>query len=423
MNQLLALLGGPKAVTEPLPTYLERSGRTFGEREERLLLEVLQSGCLNRNGGVMVERLEREFATKLGVANAAACSSGTAAVHLTIAALNPEPGDEFITTPITDVGSILPILWQNCIPVFADVEPRTLNLDPESVARKIGPRTRAILAVHLAGQPCDMAALRQIADEHHVVLIEDCSQAYWAEFNGKLVGTMGDLACFSLQQSKHITCGEGGLMVTSNPQYAERAKLFADKAWPRHTNTLGSARFLFLSQNYRMTELQAAIALGQIEKVTEVVRRRRESAERLTRLIEKVHGVLPPYAPTPTRPSYWLYLMHIDEDAARIGTKQFGEALLAEGVPAWVQYMVEPLYLSPLFAGHKTYGTSAYPFSSYHAQDYRPGLCPRAEKALKTVISIHWNENYTAAHVEQIAAAVSKVAQHYASCVTTPNNP
>lgn len=423
MNEQLALLGGPKAISDPLPTYLERAGRTFGNDEERLLLEALHSGCLSRNGGVMVERLEQEFAKKLGVAKAAACSSGTAAVHLTIAALDPEPGDEFITTPITDVGSLVPILWQNCIPVFADVDPRTLNLDPESVARKVSSRTRAILAVHLAGQPCDLRALRHIADRHHVALIEDCSQAYWAEFDGRLVGTMGDLACFSLQQSKHITCGEGGLMVTSNPQYAERAKLFADKAWPRDTNTLGSSRFLFLSQNYRMTELQAAVALGQLGRVAEVVRRRRESAERLTRLIEEVQGVLPPRAPINTRPAYWLYFLHIHEDAAGIGTKQFGEALLAEGVPAWVQYMVEPLYLSPLFALHKTYGTSAYPFSAYRAQDYRPGLCPNAEKALKTVIAIHWNENYTPSQVKQIAVAITKVAHHYSSCAATAERP
>lgn len=419
MKQQLALLGGPKAISHPLPSYLDRSGRSFGDEEDRLLHEVMHSGCLSRNGGVMVKQLERQFAAKLGVANAVACSSGTAAVHLTIAALDPDPGDEFITTPITDVGSLLPILWQNCIPIFADVDPQTLNLDPKSVARKISPRTRAILAVHLAGHPCDISALRRIADEHHVTLIEDCSQAYWAELDGKLVGTMGDLACFSLQQSKHITCGEGGLMATSNPRYAERAALFADKAWPRDTNDLGSSRFLFLAQNYRMTELQGAVALAQLPRVTEVVRRRRERAEQLTRLIEGIRGVQPPHVPANTRPSYWLYMLRVDENAAGADAKQFGDALVAEGVPAWVRYMVHPLYLSPLFREGKTYGTSAYPFSAYSAQDYRPGLCPLAERALKSVIAIHWNENYTSSHVKQIAAAISKVAHHYASSNVT----
>lgn len=423
MKEKLAVLGGPKTIQGFLPSYMTRSGRTFGDEEQRLLLEVLDSGCLSRNGGVMVQRLEREFAERLGVAKAVACSSGTAAVHLTIAALNPEPGDEFITTPITDVGTLLPILWQNCIPVFADVDPRTLNSDPASVVRKISPRTCAILAVHLAGQPCEMDALRRIADDRKVVLIEDCSQAYWAEFDGRLVGTLGDLARFSLQQSKHITCGEGGIMATSNASYAERAALFADKAWPRATNDLGSSRFLFLSQNYRMTELQGAVALAQLSRVTEVAERRRKRAEQLTRLIEGISGALPPYTPPNTRPSYWLYILHINEGSAGVNAKTFGDALVAEGVPAWVQYMVDPLYLSPLFASARTYGNSSYPFSAFAAQNYRCGLCPQAERALKQVIAIHWNENYTAAHVNQIAAAVAKVARHFASCVTTTHHP
>ncbi len=140
-------------------------------------------------------------------------------------------------------------------------------MDPADVARNITHKTRAIIAVHLAGQMCDMRPLRELADRHGLALIEDCSQAYWAEYEGALAGTLGDLACFSLQQSKHITCGEGGIIVTRNGEFADRTRLFADKAWPRETNSLGSARFLFLSQNYRMSELQGAVALGPDQKV------------------------------------------------------------------------------------------------------------------------------------------------------------
>ncbi|MBO0720328.1 MAG: DegT/DnrJ/EryC1/StrS family aminotransferase, partial [Blastocatellia bacterium] len=215
-TEKLALHGGRQAIRDPLPTFLESKGRTLGEEEEKLVLAVLRSGCLSRNGGTMVKALEREFAEELGVGHAIACTSGTAAIHLAVAAIDPEPGDEFIVPPITDLGSILPILWQNCIPVFADVDPATMTLDPADVERKITPRTRAIIAVHLAGQPCDLDSLRQIAGRRNLVLIEDCAQAYWATYDGRKVGTIGDMACFSLQQSKHITCGEGGLMVTSN---------------------------------------------------------------------------------------------------------------------------------------------------------------------------------------------------------------
>jgi perosamine synthetase len=418
----LALLGGTKAIREPLPTFLESAGRTFGPEEEELVLQALRSGCLSRNGGVMVKALEREFAAQLGVGYAVACTSGTAAVHLAIAALDPEPGDEFIVPPITDVGTLLPIIWQNCIPVFADVNPNTLTIDPEEVERNITDRTRAIIAVHLAGQPCEMARLRALADQHHIALIEDCAQAYWAKVDGKLVGTLGDMACFSLQQSKHITCGEGGLMVTSRPEFADRAALFADKAWPRDGKGLGSARFLFLSQNYRMNELQGAVTLAQLRKVAMVAQRRRQSALRLTGMLAGVPGVLPPMSPPHMESSYWLYMLHIDAQAAGISTAKFGEALVAEGVPCWVQYIVRPLYLSNLFTEKQTYGNSHYPFNLYGRQEYKAGLCPQAEKALSEVIAIHWNENYNDAHVEQIGEAILKVARHYASAAALPGS-
>ncbi len=395
-----------KVISAKLPGFLEAAGRTFGDEEERLVIEALRSGCLSRNGGTMVKRFEAEFASRLGLPHAIACSSGTASVHLAVAALDLEPGDEVIVPPITDIGSIVPVLWQNAMPVFADVDPLTMVLDPVDVEAKISPRTRAIMAVHLAGQPCDMRALRAIADKHGLALIEDCSQAYWAECDGKLVGTLGDIAAFSLQQSKHITCGEGGIVVTANADYARRALLFSDKAWPREATSLGSCRFLFLSQNYRMSELQGAVALGQLPKVTQVVGRRRERAAQLTAALEGVSAVSAPLVPAHTKHSYWLYMLRVNEPDA----KAFGDALVAQGVPAWVQYIVDPLYFSPMFTERKTYGTSGYPISEYGRQKYERGLCPNAEQALKQVIAIHWNENYTSAHVEQIAEAISQVA-------------
>jgi len=387
-----------------LPGFLESAGRTFGEEEERLVLEALRSGCLSRNGGTMVKRLESEFAAMLGVKHAVACSSGTASVHLAIAALDLEPGDEVIVPPITDIGSIVPILWQNAIPVFADVDHDTMVLDPVAVEAQVTPRTKAIMAVHLAGQPCNMTALRAIADRHGLKLIEDCSQAYWAEHEGRLVGTMGDIACFSLQQSKHITCGEGGLTITNDDQFARRALLFSDKAWPREGASLGSCRFLFLSQNYRMSELQGAVALGQLPKIASSVGNRRARAAELSELIEDIPGVEAPAVPANTKHSYWLYMLRVRPDARAIG-----DALLAQGVPAWVQYIIDPLYFSPMFTEKKTYGTSGYPLNEYARQTYGRGLCPQAEASLRSVIAIHWNENYTSEHVALIAGAIRKV--------------
>ena len=412
--QLLAIHGGPKTITETLPSFHTAEGRTFDSSEEELVLQALRSGCLSRNGGRMVKGLERDFAAAIGVKHAVACSSGTACVHLAIAALDLEPGDEVIVPPITDIGSILPILWQNAIPVFADVYPVTFVLDPASVEKCITPRTRAIIAVHLAGMPCPMDDLRELAARYRIVLIEDCSQAYWAEYRGAIVGSMGDMACFSLQQSKHMTCGEGGLMVTSNDEYAKRALLFSDKAWPRDSGSLGSWRFLFLSQNYRMNELSGAVAWAQLKKVAATVQRRRAAAAALTGKISGITGVSAPYVPSGVNPAYWLYMLRVDA-ASGTDAKTFGEALIAEGVPAWVEYIVDPLYLSPIFAEHRTYGGSGYPFTAFPSQEFVPGLCPNAEAALRSCIAIHWNENYSSRNIEQFAAAIHKVAAYFAS--------
>lgn len=414
MSETLAMHGGPRAVLPGLPNFLSAAGRTFGEEEEALVLEALRSGCLSRNGGTMVKGLEQDFAAALGVAHAVACSSGTASVHLAVGALDLNPGDEIIVPPITDIGSILPVLWQNAVPVFADVDSRTMVLDPASVESCISSRTRAVIAVHLAGMPCPMDELQSICKRHGIALIEDCSQAYWAEYKGRKAGSMGDMACFSLQQSKHMTCGEGGLLVTSDRGLAQRALLFSDKAWPRDSGSLGSCRFLFLSQNYRMNELSGAVARAQLKKVGDTVCRRRQRADQLTQGIADIPAVAAPYVPPGIAPSYWLYMLRVTEHAGAT-TQEFGDALTAEGVPAWVRYIVDPLYLSPVFTGPETYGSSGYPFSEYGRQRFERGLCPNAERALSQIIAIHWNENYTPDHVEQIAYAIRKTANYFGS--------
>lgn len=414
MTEQLAIHGGQKTINEVLPHFNNAAGRTFGPEEESLVIKALRSGCLSRNGGTMVKSLEKEFGAALGVNSVVACSSGTASVHLAIAALDLDPGDEVIVPPITDMGSILPVLWQNAIPVFADVDPLTMLIDPASVEKLISPRTRAVVAVHLAGTVCLLDELVSICRKHGIVLIEDCAQAYCAEYKGKLAGTVGDMGCFSLQQSKHMTCGEGGLTVTSNEAFARRALLFSDKAWPRESGSLGACRFLFLSQNYRMSELAGAVALAQLKKVKATVTRRRERAAQLTGLIQDVRGVSAPHISEGVNPAYWLYMLRIDA-ASGTNAEDFGNALVAEGVSAWVRYIIDPLYLSPVFAKAQTYGKSGYPFTAYSHQSFVRGLCPNAEAALSQVIAIHWNENYTTDQVVQISAAIHKVARHFAA--------
>ncbi|WP_205857259.1 DegT/DnrJ/EryC1/StrS family aminotransferase, partial [Phytoactinopolyspora endophytica] len=214
----LAIDGGTPVRTAPFPGVASAAGRRLGDDEVAAAERVLRSGMLNSTIGPETRRLEAEFADYMGIAYAAASSSGTAALHLAVAAVDPEPGDEIITTGLSDAGTVLPIMMQNAVPVFADVEPYSGNLDVDAVREKITGRTRAIIAVHLFGQPAPVAELRTLADEHGIVLIEDCAQAYLTRCapDGALAGTVGHLGCFSLQQTKHITAGDGGLTVTGD---------------------------------------------------------------------------------------------------------------------------------------------------------------------------------------------------------------
>src|SRR5262249_27978766 len=271
------------ADTTILPSDADRTGRDFGEDELALLREVIDSGTLNCTKGTQ----EKAFAARYGVPHARAPSSGTAACHAAIAAINPEPGDEIITTSITDMGAIAPILYQQAIPVFADVDPVSLNVTPEAVAARITRRTRAIIATHLFGNPCNVGVIKAIADAYGIPVIEDCAQAFLAQEAGRLVGTIGTIGAFSLQQGKHMTTGEGGVVITADPAHARRMTLFGDKGWgygdpePDHE---------FLALNYRMTDLQGAVARAQLTKLDGVVARRRASAARLTEQLAALPG-------------------------------------------------------------------------------------------------------------------------------------
>src|SRR3989338_5747677 len=230
-----------------------KSGRVlFNSEELKLVHEALLSQNLFCIGGTMVPRLEQEFAQAYGVPYAVASTSGTAAIHTALGALDLEPGDEVITAPVTDMGTVIPILYQQAIPVFADVD-ASCNMDPADVERKITPRTKAILVVRLFGNPCDMDAIVRIAKAHGIPLIEDCAQAHVTEYRGRYVGTIGDIGCFSFQQAKHMTTGDGGMTITSDKAYYERMKFFVDKGYAR--KPWGSRVYLFHAPNYRMNEL------------------------------------------------------------------------------------------------------------------------------------------------------------------------
>lgn len=417
-RERLALDGGPPVRTRPFPSVREASGRRLGEEEKRALARVIDSGRLNANAGDEVASLEREFADYFGMSHAVASSSGTAALHLAVAAVDPEPGDEIITSPLTDAGTVLPIIAQNAVPVFADVEPMTGNLDVDSVRSKITDRTCAIIVVHLFGIPANVVELRALADAHGILLIEDCAQAYLTrcEPDNQLAGTVGHLGCFSLEQSKHITAGDGGLTVTNDPDLARRAKLFGDKAWPRDTD---ERTHLFFALNYRMTELQAAVARRQLEKLAGVVEDRRARALQLTAAIQTLPGLQAPHDSGGT--TYWMYPIHVDPNRSGAASDLWAAALEAEGVPATSRYLQHPLHTTPLLAERRTYGSSGFPLGSPPASTpprYGTGLCPVAEELVaRRLLVLSWNENYSEEDVEDIATALRKISNNFSRSI------
>ena len=405
----MAIEGGDPVRQAPFPHG--DTGPEITAADAQAVAAVVEGRQLWRYGGTRVRELETTFAALYGVGpgQVAACSSGTAAVHLAVAAIDPEPGDEIIVPPITDFGSIIPVLAQNAIPVFADVDPATYCLDPADVARRVSPRTRAILCVHLFGQPAAVEALAALARRCGLALIEDCAQAPLARVGGRLLGTFGDFGCFSMQQSKHFTAGEGGLTLARDPAAAQRMRLFADKGWPREGNL---RTHLFLGMNYRLTEMQAAVALPQLDRLAGIVGRRQERAARLDALLADLAGVAVPVSPNGGRSAYWQYGFNIDPAVLGVGAADFARSVRAEGVPLASGY-VPPLYLTPAMAERRTYGTSSYPFTAAGARPqpvFAPGLCPEAETAAKRLCHLPWHQNYTDADVDDIGQAVRKVA-------------
>lgn len=390
-----------------LPDTSSASGRRFGAAELERLAEVIESGCLNRAmGGTQTANFEQEFADLIGAEHCVAASSGTAALHLAVAAVNPNPGDEIITTGLTDAGTLLPILSQNAIPVFADVEPDSGNLDPESVRSKITERTRAIMVVHLMGVPAKVEELREIADEHGILLIEDAAQAYLTRTrSGRWAGTVGHIGCFSLQQSKHISTGDGGLTVTDDPALARHMRLFMDKAWPRDT---GERTHLFLGLNYRMTELAAAVGRAQLGRLEQVVADRKASAERMLTVVNSIEGLS---GADPEGTSWWNFPVFVDRRDGRPDAFAWSEALKAHGLYTAPGYIRMPLYRTPLIAEAKTYGSSGFPIADV-LDSYAEGSCPVTEELITHggLFIVMWNENYTDEDLDFIAGALRAAA-------------
>lgn len=405
----LALHGGPKAVTATKPEH-----HRWGAAELARLTAMVDQPSLFYWKGPQTDALLTEFRRPYPLQWCMPCSSGTASLHIAVSALQLPPGSEVITSPITDMGSVIGILYQQLVPVFADILPRTYNLDPADVRRRITPKTKVIMVVHLAGNPSDMDALLAIAKEHNLYVIEDCAQSWGAAYRGKPVGLFGDFGCYSFNEFKHVSSGDGGIVGTNHPRFGPSLCKWGDKHYDRVT---GGRNPETLSPNYRMSEPQAAVAAAQLTKLPAILAAHIRLGTRLLGHLKELALpgiVLPEIDPRDTH-SFWFCLLRIEPARFRGTRDELVAALHAEGVPAGASYIPKPVYGYPLFQNHNFFA-GAWPLrdAGLTTMDYRTVKCPVAEAMLADGISLPINPALTDEIIDQTAEALAKVVRHFA---------
>lgn len=407
MKEKLAIDGGPKAKAAPYGT-----GKRFGKEEMAQLQEALDQNTLFYFKGKKVKEFTRKFADLYGFKHCVAASSCTGAIHAAVSALGVSVGDEVIVPPLTDTGTVIGVLFQNAIPVFADVDPSTYTIDPKSVEKAITDRTRAIIAVHFDGGPADLDALVRISEKHKIPLIEDCAQAFGTRYKGKRVGGFGTLGCFSTNDFKHMSTGDGGMVVTADDKLAKSLSEIVDKNYYRTGTSVGYSP-AFLAPNYRMTELQAAVGIAQLDRLEAICDRRNKLGDMLSALIKGVPGVLPHGVRPGGKCTYFGYLGRFKPEMFSVGPDQLRKALNAEGIPAWKKYE-QPMHLYDLFTKKNAYQRSHFPFEGTGRDySYGPGQCPEAEALIPVQLGLPVNEFFTEKDIEETAAGIRKVAEAY----------
>ncbi|MBU0516573.1 MAG: DegT/DnrJ/EryC1/StrS family aminotransferase [Proteobacteria bacterium] len=412
-----ALLGGPPVNDRPLPSY-----NTIGQEEKRAVMEVLDTGVLSGfvaapipefHGGPKVRELEAAFCRKFGAKHAVAVNSATSGLYGMLMAMDVGPGDEVVVPPYTMHATASMVLQTGAVPVFADIEDETFGLDPVSVEANLTPYTKGILAVNLFGHPARLEALKDLADQRGLFLLEDNAQAPGALVEGRYTGTVGRAGVFSLNRHKTIQCGEGGVVITDDERVAAKMELVrnhgeavvADLGITDIANTMG--------QNLRLGEMEAAVGICQLEKLDGLNAARVRLADRLTEGLADVPGLSPPL----TRPNcshvYYFYVMRYDASITGLSRDLFARAVTAEGYYLRSGYL-RPLHLEPLFRQKICFGPGGFPFTANHRnQDlvYGPGLCPTCERLQDEEIVLT-NLIYpplTEADMDGFVAAVKKV--------------
>lgn len=380
----LALLGGPRAITSTFRRY-----NPIGAEELQAAREVIESGVLSQfigawhedfYGGPKVREFERRAADYFGVKHVVTVNSWTSGLVAAVGAVGIEPGDEVIVTPWTMSASATAILHWNGIPVFADIDRDTYNLDPASIEKNISPHTRAIMVVDIFGQSADMDEIMAIADRHGLKVISDTAQAPGAMYKGRHAGTCAHVGGYSLNYHKHIHTGEGGILVTDDDRIAERLQLIrnhaevvvGDKGVADVSNMVG--------HNFRLGEIECAIGIEQLKKLKGFVESRQQLAAALTAGLKGLAGLKTPVVRPDRTHVYYGYPMQLDPGVLGVGRDRICDALVAEGVRVSRKY--QNIHLLPMYQKKIAFGSRGFPWSSDICRrevDYRKGICPVAE--------------------------------------------
>jgi len=397
----LAINGGKPIRTRPFPRY-----NTIGAEEKAAVNRVLDSGVLSRflgcwdkdfYGGPEVQALEKNWARYFGVKHAISVNSCTSGLYCAVGAVGTEPGQEIIVSPYTMSASATAALIFNAVPVFADIENDYFCLDPESVEKKITSRTKAIIAVDIFGLPYNVEAINRIAKKRGIFVIEDAAQAPGALYKNKFAGTLGDIGVYSLNYHKHIHCGEGGVVVTNNDKLADRVRLIRNHAEAVVEDKKVVDLNNMIGFNFRMTEVEAAIAGSQLRKLDKLLAERQENCDYLSSRINDIPALEIPRVRPGCTHAYYAYPIKFNERIAGASRDRFVKAVSAELSPAKSGLIMglgyaKPLYLEPMYQRKIAYGASGCPFKKPWYQgkvNYAKGICPVAERMYEKELFSH----------------------------------
>ena len=417
----LAVDGGVPIRTAPFPEY-----RTIGEEEKKAVAEVLDSGILSAFlgtwspeffGGPRVLKLEEEWSRYFGVAHAVSMNSATSGLFAALGAAGVGPGDEVIVSPFTMSASAVGPLIYNAIPVFADIDEESFCLSAQTIRAVLTERTKAIVVVDLFGHPAPMDEIMALAGERGITVIEDAAQAPGAKLGNRYAGTLGHIGVFSLNYHKHIHSGEGAVVVTDDARLAERLQLIRNHAEVVLQQKGDGDLNNMLGFNYRMTEIEAAIASEQLKKLEGLLSARLERTAQLTELLSSLRGISTPVTGPDCVHAFYIYALRYDSVAVGVPRTRIVEALRAEGIPISEGY-VAPIYLQPLYQQRKLFGGVGSPWNDpawRGSVSYARGICPVTERMHDEVLlytgAVHAQTSYE--DVEQMAQAFHKVIGHF----------